>query len=666
MIQLDRVSKSYGARVLFQDLSWRLSPGRRIGLIGANGAGKTTLFRILSKQEDFDSGRLIVPTGATLGLLPQEVGDIPDLLPLPFVLQGKPALELLAARIEALTQEVDAATLAEDDEALARLTTELGEASERFRAEGGWQREARAAEILRGMGFNALRLQTTASRLSGGWKVRLVLSQLLYQRPSVLLMDEPTNHLDLPSVEWLESFLGGYEGTVVVISHDRYFLNRLVNEIAAIEADGFWTHPGGYDSYQAARVERLEFLERQKEQQDKQIKETERFIERFRSKASKAKQVQSRVRALDKVERIETPESRKKVAKFRFAESPRSGRVVCKVSNVAKRFGELSVYESISVEVERAEKLALVGPNGAGKSTLLKLMTERMSPDAGSVELGHQVVCGYFGQHQVDELDNNRTVLQEMEAAASMETQPQCRSILGAFLFQGDDVQKKVAVLSGGERNRLALARMLLVPSNFLLLDEPTNHLDIESRDVLEQALNAYTGTIVFVSHDRHFINAVATRVVHVEEGILEDYRGDYEYYQFKRSERVGQAAAESGRSTTNPATPDARDGNRRDRKRREAELRQELAREAKKPREKLATCEAGIAELEGAIATIQARMADPTLYEGDGAVVSELQRKLATHKLELDRLYYSWAELSEAVERVESVIRARYPDLAD
>jgi len=685
MIQLDNISKSFGGHTLFSSVSWRLMPGRRIGLIGPNGAGKTTLFRILSGEMEADEGRVVLPAGSSIGLLPQEVGEIGEVPILDYVLSGLQELVDLERSMGALAARIDRAP--EEGGDVGKLAQELADAQERFSILGGYSYRSRALEILGGMGFDVHRPERSAAELSGGWKVRLVLSRLLLMRPSVLLMDEPTNHLDIPSVEWLESFLSSYEGTVVIISHDRYFLNRLTNETAALEIDGFYVHSGTYDAYQEAREERLLLLEKSRAQQDRKIKETERFIERFRSKATKAKQVQSRVKQLDKVERIELPSDRKRVARFRFPESARTGRSVCVVRDVAKAFGDVIVYTNANLEIERGEKVALVGPNGAGKSTLLKLMTERLEPDAGSIEIGHNVVPGYFGQHQVDELDASNTILEEMEAYATVETMPLCRSILGAFLFSGDDVKKKISVLSGGERNRVALAKMLLRPSNFLLLDEPTNHLDIESRDVLVRSLAQYGATLVFVSHDRHFINQVANRVVHVEDGRVVSYAGNYEYYSYKRRQEAEEAREqaptpkppprrESGadegapppQKSDNPSNDANASGtevsesreDRKERKRREAELRNALASRTKGKRKELDTVEANIATLESRCGEIEVALADPALYSSDdgGDEATQLNKELATAKAELNDLYFKWAELSESIERIEAHVR--------
>ena len=644
MIQLDRISKQYSDRVLFTDLSWQLKPGQRIGLVGPNGAGKTTLFRILMGEVETDGGRVIVPKEATLGLLPQQLEELVDRPILDFALEGKPEVLDLEREMQELT---DAVARASDPDEARQLTERLGVVQHAYEDGGGYHLRADANAILGGMGFKTDDLERSASELSGGWRMRLALAKLLLQRPDVLLMDEPTNHLDVPSLEWLEEFLQTYEGTLVVISHDRYFLDRLINQVAALEVDGFQTYAGNLTAYQVAREERIEMLKRQKVQQDKQIKETERFIERFRYKATKARQVQSRVKQLEKVERIVLPTGRKKVS-FRFPEAPRSGQAVCSIESVAVRYGDLTVYNDLDYELIRGERVALVGPNGEGKSTLLKLLAGDLTPSAGSARLGHQVVMGYFAQHQVDGLDTSRSILEEMRAHATNESHAQCRSILGAFLFSKDDVDKRIAVLSGGERARVALAKLLLRPTNLLLLDEPTNHLDMVSRDVLVEALVAYHGSLVFVSHDRHFINALATRVVHVEGGECIDYPGDYDYYRFKRS----QLGAETVEPGDGPAAAPKR--TRKEERRLDAERRKVMGRRLNPLKASLGEVEADVARREAAVEALEEQMADPALYE-DPVRSREVREQHGEHKSTLAGLYDQWMDLSHQIEEIEA-----------
>ena len=646
MIQLDRVAKQFGGEYLFLDLSWQLKPGQSVGLIGPNGAGKTTIFSLLVGEVEVDHGRVVVPRDTSIGLLPQELEELADTPVLDFALEGRADLLRLESEISEATAQLASAG---GDETGA-LSLRLGSMQEQYEHGGGYDLRPQAKTILTGMGFHTDEFTRSASELSGGWRMRLALAKLLVQRPDVLLMDEPTNHLDVPSLEWLEEFLQGYAGTLVVISHDRYFLDRLVTEIAAFEVDGFHTHKGNYSAYQKVRDLHLEHLRQVRAQQEKQIKQKERFIERFRYKNTKARQVQSRVKQLEKIELVELPAERKKVT-FRFPEAPRAGRTVCSCKDVTVTYGDNCVYRGLDYDVHRGERIALVGPNGEGKTTLLRLFTGELEPTAGSVVRGHQVLVGYFAQHQVEALEMSRTVLEELQTHATNESHPQCRKILGAFLFSGDDVDKQISVISGGERSRVALAKLLLRPVNLLLLDEPTNHLDIASRDVLVDALQAFEGTLIFVSHDRRFINTLATRVVHVEDGTCVDYPGDYDYYRYKRATELAGAA-----NATEEGMPVAAGlrSLRREEKRREAERRNELFRKLNPAKKALEAVEREIGEREQAVEELQTEMADPELYK-DPDRLRLLSQEHRDHKKRLAELYDEWVELTDEIEQASS-----------
>ncbi len=651
MLRLENISKSYGGNTLFDGLNWELLPGRRIGLVGANGAGKTTLFRIIEGALDPDDGRVLASNNATVGLLPQTVGELRGSTVLERVLDALPEYRQLEARMEAVRRQI--VDCAEDPEAAAALSDELGELETRYLAMDGYQVLPRARSILSGMGFATADFDRPTEEFSGGWRMRIVLSGLLLKRPSVLLMDEPTNHLDLPSLQWLEGFLTSYEGTVVVISHDRYFLNRLVTEIAALEPDGFFVCPGDYDAYTEARELRIEMLDKRVLRDAREREKIEQFIERFRSKATKAKQVQSRVKQLEKRDSVSRSQGRRSMA-LTFPESERSGKDVLLLKNVAKSYGDNTVYSDLSLTITRGEHVALVGPNGQGKSTLLKLAASVIEPDAGSVSLGHKVETGYFAQHHVEGLDLGQTILGEMEARATTDTFPRCRSILGAFLFSGDDVKKRLSVLSGGEKHRVALATLLLRPSNLLLLDEPTNHLDMESREVLQEALAGYAGTVIFVSHDRHFINAVATRVLHVEGGVAQSYDGDFEYYQYRREQDLAAAAPAP------EATAAGAKERRREERRRSAEQRKELQSATREVKKRLAAVEKKVAEYETEKDAVGAKLADVTFYtSAPGAEVAEATRRHSELEVRLNGLYEEWEEVGSELERIE----ARFAD---
>ena len=525
MIQLESVSKGYGGQTLFHDLTWTIVGGERIGLVGPNGAGKTTLCRILAGVEAPDEGRVSRARATTVGYLPQEVAVAGDRSVLGEALSGFEEVWRLEREMEEVAAAL--ATTPADGEA---LTARYGDLQHRFEALGGYRLETDAKTILGGLGFRAGEVTRLVTEFSGGWRMRAALARLLLLRPSLLLLDEPTNHLDLESLGWLESFLADYDGTVVVVSHDRYFLNRMVTSIADLGPGGLTVYPGDYDDFLVEREARRQLLEAQARNQAKRIAEIERFIERFRYQATKARQVQSRVKMLERIERIEVGRDARHI-RLAFPPPPRTARRVASLRGIAKAYGDNVVYRGVDFEVERGEKVALVGVNGAGKSTLLKMLAGALSYDAGERTLGAHVAVHYYAQHQLDALNTNHMVLEELEAAAPGLGHTRVRTILGAFLFSGDAVDKKVSVLSGGEKARVALAKMLVHPAALLCLDEPTNHLDLASREVVEEALAAFPATIVFISHDRYFINRIATRVVHVDRGVLTNYLGGYDDY---------------------------------------------------------------------------------------------------------------------------------------
>ena len=486
LIQAEGITKGFGGQDLFQDLSWQITGGQRVGLVGPNGAGKTTLCRILAGLEEPDAGRVSQARGATVGYLPQDVAGAAATSVLGEALSGFDEVW----RLEREMEEVAAALAAAPTE---RLTEQYGELQHRFEALGGYRLETEARAILSGLGFAAADLARPLAELSGGWRMRAALARLLLLRPSLLLLDEPTNHLDLESLAWLESFLASYEGTVVVVSHDRYFLNRMVSSIADLGPGGITLYPGDYDDYLVEREARRELLAAQARNQAKRVAEIERFIERFRYQATKARQVQSRIKMLERIDRVEVEAESRRIH-FSFPEPPRTGRRVASLHGIHKAYGDLVVYAGVDLDIERGERIALVGVNGAGKSTMLRILAGVLPFDRGERTLGAHVVAHYYAQHQLDALDPSRSVLEELEVVAPDAARTRLRTILGSFLFSGDTVDKKIAVLSGGEKARLALAKMLTRPAALLCLDEPTNHLDLVSREVLEAALAGFPG----------------------------------------------------------------------------------------------------------------------------------------------------------------------------
>ena len=544
MLHVSNLHKAFGDRVLFDKVAWNIQSGQRVGLCGPNGAGKTTLLRMLEGDVEPDSGEIVRPAGLTVGYLPQD-----GLSHAGQTLHGEASrafepLLALKAELRALESQLADPALsgADHDAALARYS----EVQHAFQDQDGYGIDAQIDAVLRGLGFADADFERPTETFSGGWQMRIALAKLLLRRPRLLLLDEPTNHLDLEARNWLEEFLVDYPHAVVLVSHDRFFLDRVVTAIVEVSLRTLTTYPGTYTAYLAEREARVARLREAKTRQDEEVARMRAFIDRFRYKATKAKQVQSRIKMLARIKPIEVPSERKRVH-FTFPASARSGRTVIELRDVAKAYGSIRVFERANVHVERGDRLALVGPNGAGKSTLMRMLAGVETSDGGSRHEGHRVITQYFAQDEAARLDASLTVYETLAAGSPVDMVPAIRNILGGFLFTEDDVYKRVAVLSGGERTRLAVARMLLRPSNTLILDEPTNHLDIDSTDVLLEALTAYGGTLIFVSHDRYFVDRLATKVLDIGRGEAVLYPGNYEEFRWSKAQAAAAAAPESG-----------------------------------------------------------------------------------------------------------------------
>ena len=527
MIRLENISKQNGHQILFIEASAALLKGEKVGLVGPNGAGKTTLFRMMTGQELPDEGLVGTDRGITIGYFSQDVGEMSGRSAVAEVMDGAGPVAEVAAELKALE---DAMADPEQFDKMDEIIERYGEVQGRFEELGGYALDGRAREVLAGLSFSQEMMEGDVGALSGGWKMRVALARILLMRPDAMLLDEPSNHLDLESLIWLEQFLKGYDGALLMTSHDREFMNRIVTKIIEIDGGELTTYSGDYEFYEQQRALNEKQQQAQFERQQAMLAKEIKFIERFKARASHAAQVQSRVKKLEKIDRVEPPKRRQSVS-FEFPPAPRSGEDVVSLKNVHKRYGQRSIYEGLDFQVRRRERWCVMGINGAGKSTLLKLVTGATEPDDGSVALGGTVKMGYFAQHAMEVLDGERTVFESLEDSFPQAGQGSLRALAGCFGFSGDDVEKKCRVLSGGEKARLVMAKMLYDPPNFLVLDEPTNHLDMATKEMLIEALSHYEGTMLFVSHDRHFLAALSNRVLELTADGVHQYGGGYTEY---------------------------------------------------------------------------------------------------------------------------------------
>ncbi len=609
MLTVSQVSKSFGGRTLFQDAALQINRGERIGLVGPNGAGKSTLFSLILGEDSPDSGTISMERGITFGFLPQESQPLGD----------ETVLEIATSHAT------------EDDR---------------------WEIEPKAKRILAGLAFREADYSKPARTLSGGWVMRAHLARLLVQEPDLLLLDEPTNHLDLESLQWFQQHLCNYRGAILVISHDREFLNRLVNSVIEIGRQRLLRYVGNYDDFVREKAARDAQHEAAYANQQREIAKLQDFADRFRAKASKASQAQSKLKQIERMEKIDAPlAADKTVAKFNFPQPPRSGVRAITLKNVRFAYETLEIYNDLNFEAERGQRTVLVGPNGAGKSTLLKLLGGVLTPQAGERDLGHNVKVGYFAQYRVEQLHPKHTVLQSVLDSPNPVGEQTARTVLGSFLFRGDDVFKPVAVLSGGEKSRLALVKLLLDPPNLLLMDEPTTHLDIGSIDALIGALQQYEGTLIFISHDVHFIRSIATTTLHVSAGKLTPYAGDYDYYLQKSGATNERAALVSGLKLGNaqPTVVDAPASGRREikeQRRLEAEQRKAAQQAERERKKKVEHLEMRIAHLESRQKELTAELEKPEVYAPGGPVM-ELNRELMSVTDELERTTAEWEAAS-------------------
>ncbi len=621
MIQLSDLTKSFGDRTLLEHVTWQIGDGDRVGLCGPNGAGKTTLLKMLAGLDEPDSGAIVRPADLTIGYLPQDG----------LMHSGRtvfeeassafqPLLDIKAEMHDIEHRLGDASVPEADHEAMLSRYAEL---QDRFRLSDGYNMDLRIATVLRGLGFSPEDSVRPCETFSGGWQMRIALAKLLLGRPNLLLLDEPTNHLDLEARNWLEEYLSAYPFAVIVVSHDRYFLDTVVTRITDLNLRKLTDYVGNYSKYVDQRDAMLERLRQAKREQDEEVARVKMFIDRFRYQATKAAQVQSRIKLLEKVVPIEVPPERKRIH-FTFPKCSKSGRTVFEVKHARKAYGDLTVFTNLTLHIERGDRIALVGPNGAGKSTLMRLLSGEEPPDSGSRTLGHQVVMEYFAQDEAVRLDPALTVYETLAAGSPHDMVPAIRNILGGFLFSGDDIYKKAAVLSGGERTRLAVARMLLRPSNTLLLDEPTNHLDLDSKDVLLEALEDYGGTLIFVSHDRYFVEKLATKIIEIGHGEAVVYPGTYAEFLWSKAQKENpKSRIPDPKSQSTKGAKDAKPAKKAPPKELSREERKRIEAERKKQQRSLETLQKRIAELETRIADreakvkeLEAAMSAPGFYD--------------------------------------------------
>jgi ATP-binding cassette, subfamily F, member 3 len=641
MLTISGISKSFGGRTLFSDVSLQVNRGDRIGLVGPNGAGKSTFFSLVLQQEQPDEGEVALQRGTTLGFLPQESAPA-----------GEETVVELATAISPEFAEVSRKLKAWDAAHPDDLNHE-DDLHTRFNELGGYQVESKAKKILKGLSFRDSDFDRPAREMSGGWVMRAHLARLLVLEPDLLMLDEPTNHLDLESLLWFQGYLQGYPGAILMISHDREFLNALVTGIVEIRQKKLVRYTGDFDAYLAQRAANEAQHLAAFQTQQKEIAHLQAFADRFKAKASKATQAQSKLKQIERMEKIEAPVAADKKVGFRFPQPIRSGQRVVALEQVHFAYGATKVYQGLEFEVERGERIVLVGPNGAGKSTLLKLLADKLQPQAGARVLGHNVTAGYYSQYRVDMLQPARTVLEEALDTEAKVTEQFVRTLLGSFLFSGDSVFKKVEVLSGGEKSRLALVKLLLNPPNLLLMDEPTTHLDMSSIDALIDALTQFEGTLVFISHDVHFIKQLANKVVHVAGGKLTPYLGDYEFYLHKTKALSARSALTAG-STLTAGGAVARPGNTQpaasksakddDKARRQQAHKEREAQKAeeKKLRPLVQKLERQIGELEDRQKAIAAELEDPAAWLAGGAS-KELNKERADNDRRLKQLTAEW-----------------------
>jgi ATP-binding cassette subfamily F protein 3 len=639
MLQINNLSYSIGERKLLDQISLNISPGQRIALVGANGTGKTTFLRLIMGELEMESGSINKPNDYEIGYLPQEELNPEETAILEYTLLGSKRIMNIEEEIISLHHQ-----LSDSPKDEKKLLERLGTLETEFSLRGGYEIEYKAKKILMGLGFKVGDFDRTLNEFSGGWRMRVLLARILLMEPPILLLDEPTNHLDIESLEWLEDYLRNYPGGIVVVSHDRFFIDRMAKEIVELYNGKAKKYTGNYSSYQRQKEEQRTILIEQYKRQQDEIQKVKQFIERFRYKATKAKQVQSRIKQLEKIELISPPEEKSNIS-FKIEVSSQSYKDVLTVKDLSFSYDTVNVLKNLDLYISRGDKIALVGENGAGKTTFTKLISNELNAASGELTIGEKVILGYYAQHQIDALNMDGTIYQEVESAASPLYRTKLRDILGVFRFSGNDVEKQIKVLSGGEKARVSLAKILLSPCNFLIMDEPTNHLDLASKQALEKALNDYNGTMILISHDRYFLDKLVNRVIEIKDGTLKEYIGNYSEYLAKKEENKELDSSE--KITIKESTEEKPQGTRKskEQKRKEAQARQAISKERSVLQKRIEFIEQELEKIEAQKVEKETKMAEPETYS-QPELIKKIKKEYDTLDLRIEEYESEWEEL--------------------